>query len=73
MVFKLNFYFTANYVAENLLNLMKPLFGEEFNKMQIYGTNSAKWLPVILKNIPRNQLPEWYGGIKEFKPVEIYA
>ena len=63
----------ANFVANNLIQLVKPLFGPEFNKVEVFGTNADKWLPVLLKKIPSSQLPSWYGGSKDFKPVRVFG
>ena len=68
-----SFFCTANFVATNMVNLLRPTFGENFNKFQVFGTNSATWIPLLLKNIPRDQLPERYGGTKDFKPVRVYG
>ena len=64
---------TANYVATGFINIMRPLLGEAFNKVQIFGTNSARWVPLLLKQIPQSQLPQWYGGTKDFKPLKVYG
>ena len=63
----------ANFVANNLIQLVKPIFGPEFNKVEVFGTNGDKWLPVLLKKIPSDQLPSWYGGSKDFRPVRVYG
>jgi len=63
----------ANYVTEALVNLVRPIFGRIFANVEIYGTNRAKWLPLMLRHFPQDQLPEYYGGIKGFKPYKIYG
>ncbi|CAG7639384.1 unnamed protein product [Allacma fusca] len=63
----------TNFIAENLLNILKPVLGKDFQKLIVYGTNKNKWLPVLLKSIPKDQLPERYGGSKKFTPVEIFG
>ncbi|CAG7725811.1 unnamed protein product [Allacma fusca] len=63
----------TNFVAQRFLNLIKPLLGKEFEKFEIYGNNPAKWKSRILKTIPSDQLPSWYGGSSNFKPVMIYG
>ncbi|CAG7639361.1 unnamed protein product [Allacma fusca] len=63
----------ANFFARNLLNLLRPIMGSEFEHLQIYGTNPSKYQPVLLKHIPRDQIPQWYGGLKDFKPIKVYG
>ena len=63
----------ANAVAGALINILRPVFGKEFEKVVVLGTNSAKWIPQLLRKIPRDQLPEWYGGDKGFKPLRVYG
>ncbi|CAG7820579.1 unnamed protein product [Allacma fusca] len=63
----------TNYITETLINLVRPIFGRIFAKVEIYGTNRAKWLPRILQYFPKDQLPEWYGGYKRFQPIEVYG
>ncbi|CAG7733792.1 unnamed protein product, partial [Allacma fusca] len=47
--------------------------GRIFANVEIYGTNRSKWLPLMLRQFPQDQLPEYYGGIKGFKPYKIYG
>ncbi|CAG7734744.1 unnamed protein product, partial [Allacma fusca] len=63
----------TNFVAQSFLNLVKPLLGRHFEKIEIYGTNKAIWMARILRTIPRNQIPSWYGGSEDFKPVKVYG
>ncbi|CAG7698269.1 unnamed protein product [Allacma fusca] len=63
----------ANFLAKNLLNLLRPVLGKEFSRVEIYGANSKSYRRVLLRNIPQNQLPESYGGSKGSKPVQIYG
>jgi len=63
----------ANYVAETVINLAKPLVGVLATNLEVYGTNKQKWIPKLLRKVPRESLPEWYGGVKDFKPVKVYG
>ncbi|CAG7719489.1 unnamed protein product [Allacma fusca] len=63
----------VNFVAEKLLTILKPVLGQEFEKFMIFGTNANQWIPRMLKKIPRSQLPEWYGGKANFKPVMVFG
>ncbi|CAG7834324.1 unnamed protein product [Allacma fusca] len=63
------YFINTNFVAQSFLNLVKPLLGRQFEKMEVYGTNKATWMAKILKDIPRDQLPSWYGGTEDFKPM----
>ena len=64
--------FTANYVTEVLLRLGRGVFGRIFEVIDVYGTNKARWLPVLLRLFPRDQLPPQYGGKEGHKPVFEY-
>ena len=69
-----NIYFlfcTVNYVTETLINIVKPVLGSLFARAEIYGNNRAQWLPRVLRHFPRESLPEWYGGYKNFTPIQV--
>ncbi|CAG7727165.1 unnamed protein product [Allacma fusca] len=59
----------ANHVAHQLLNIAKPLASSLMERVEIHGTNSRRWIPQLLKKIPRSQLPLNLGGFKDFKPI----
>ncbi|CAG7728224.1 unnamed protein product, partial [Allacma fusca] len=65
------FIINANPLAHQLLNVAKPLMANLLERFDIHGTNSKKWMPALLKKIPRSQLPTALGGFKDFKPVAI--
>ena len=65
-------WFVVNFAAETFINLAKPYFGNLLEKMEIYGTRSEKWKPIILRKIPPNQLPPTYGGAKDWKPLPFH-
>ncbi|CAG7639330.1 unnamed protein product [Allacma fusca] len=67
------FMINTNFIAESLLNLLKPIMGKEFEKIQIFGTNPKHWMPRMLKVIPRDQLPPKYGGSTDFSPVSMFG
>ena len=66
-------FLVANYVTEALANLVRPIFGKILEITDIHGTNRQKWLPELLKRFPKDQIPEWYGGEKGYKPIQIYG
>ncbi|CAG7631921.1 unnamed protein product [Allacma fusca] len=63
----------ANYPAVTLINLLRPVLGGLLNRVTVHGTNKSRWLPKLLRKIPPSSIPEWYGGTKEFKPIEVYG
>ncbi|CAG7722748.1 unnamed protein product [Allacma fusca] len=74
MTFAHKVYFVnTSYIGERFLNIMRPVLGKEFEKFDIYGTNPKQWIPKLLKIIPRDQLPPWYGGKPDFKPLKVYG
>ena len=66
-------YIPANYVTDSFVRLAKSIFGRLFEVVEVYGANKGTWMPKLLRLMPRDQLPEWYGGIKEHTPVLIYG
>ncbi|CAG7784760.1 unnamed protein product [Allacma fusca] len=63
----------ANAVAESALRLLQPILGGLFDRITVYGNNKAAWLPKILKIVPKQALPDWYGGSTNFLPIEVYG
>jgi hypothetical protein len=68
---KVGWIINANYLFERVWQIGKPLLGVLANSIQVYGTNPSTWKPLILKTIRRDQIPEWYGGLKNFTPVQV--
>ena len=66
------FPFTVNYVAQAMINILRPVLGNLMEKIQVYGTNKSKWMPELLRQLPQDQLPSWYGGLPDHKPVKVY-
>jgi len=62
-----------NYIAERMLNMVRPVLGSAAEKMVIFGSNREKWLPALLRAFPRDQMPEWYGGTKNFLPLQVHG
>ncbi|CAG7835790.1 unnamed protein product [Allacma fusca] len=67
------FVVNTNYMAKALLNLIRPLLGSFMERVEIFGTHKQHWLPHLLKRFPRNELPEWYGGDKNFAPIQVFG
>jgi len=63
----------TNAVAATVINAIRPILGEVFERIEVYGTNKDKWQPELFKRIPRSELPTWYGGDKEYKPLMVYG
>ncbi|CAG7818571.1 unnamed protein product, partial [Allacma fusca] len=63
------FILNANHITEQVISMAKPFAGNFLERMEVFGTKSEKWIPNLLKTIPRNQLPPAYGGNVDFEPV----
>ncbi|CAG7784977.1 unnamed protein product [Allacma fusca] len=63
----------ANFIFESFWRAGKPLLGRVGEFIDVYGTTKAKWAPKLLKNIPRDQLPEHLGGAEGHKYLESYG
>lgn len=64
----------ANFVAENAIRLVRPALGPAFQKVEVFGTNSDRWIPYLRHLCGPSQIPTWYGGDKKnFKPVAVYG
>ena len=67
-------YFTiASYPAVRLINIVLPLLGSLLENVEVYGENKNKWQPAILRFIPQDQIPQWYGGVKGHVPLKVYG
>ncbi|CAG7720871.1 unnamed protein product [Allacma fusca] len=62
------FILNANHITEQVINMAMPFAGNFLERMEVFGTKSEKWIPKLLKTIPRNQLPPTYGGNVDFEP-----
>ncbi|CAG7733120.1 unnamed protein product [Allacma fusca] len=58
---------------KSVLTIAQKGFGQLFDQLFIFGTDKSEWENTLLKMFPADQLPEWYGGSKDFKPVKIYG
>ncbi|CAG7829652.1 unnamed protein product [Allacma fusca] len=63
----------VNFVAERLINMLRPILGREMERVEVLGTNKSKWLPILLRRFPQDQLPFWYGGFRNFIPYRLYG
>ncbi|CAG7818201.1 unnamed protein product, partial [Allacma fusca] len=48
----------TNFVAESMINSLRPILGSLMERVEIMGTLKSKWLPRILSQIPQDQLPQ---------------
>ncbi|CAG7824773.1 unnamed protein product, partial [Allacma fusca] len=67
------FVVNVTFIAESAINFVRPVLGKMLEKIEIHGTNKAKWKPRLLQHFPRESLPERYGGSKDFRPVKAYG
>ncbi|CAG7734345.1 unnamed protein product, partial [Allacma fusca] len=63
----------VNHIGELAAALFRPILGSLMERMQLFGTNKAKWIPHLRRMLPENVIPAWYGGSKDFKPIQIYG
>ncbi|CAG7823906.1 unnamed protein product [Allacma fusca] len=61
----------GNALWSTIWNLGSPLLGALANSVEIYGTNKKVWIPKLLKVLPRDQIPEKYGGLPSHEPLKI--
>ncbi|CAG7785173.1 unnamed protein product [Allacma fusca] len=61
----------ANYLWDRVWQLGRPLLGALGSQIDVYGYNKEVWKPKLLKYLPRDQIPEWYGGVPNHKPVRV--
>ncbi|CAG7820578.1 unnamed protein product [Allacma fusca] len=71
--FKKGIIVNVNPLFEALLNLGKPILGRLGEFLDVYGTNSERWIPRVLKEIPADQLPKMYGGSKAQEDLTAFG
>ena len=59
----------ANFGAQSFINIARPFLGNILEKFEVYGADTTKWKPNLLRKIPSSQLPLYYGGDKDYKPI----
>ncbi|CAG7717076.1 unnamed protein product [Allacma fusca] len=62
-----------SYAAEVGLQMVKPLLGGLFGNIELFGTNKAKWMKALKRILPPESIPTWYGGKKDYKPLQVYG
>ncbi|CAG7719797.1 unnamed protein product [Allacma fusca] len=70
-VLKMQFFLNSNLLFDGVLRLGLPLLGSLQNVVEVYGTNKDVWIPKLLKILPKDQLPERYGGSVDHKFVKV--
>ncbi|CAG7733121.1 unnamed protein product [Allacma fusca] len=63
----------VNPAMKSVLKIAQKGFGQLADKLVILGRDKSEWENTFLKMIPADQLPEWYGGSRDFKPVKVYG
>ncbi|CAG7825114.1 unnamed protein product [Allacma fusca] len=70
---KLGYIVNANYIFERFWVFAKVILTDLLGTIEIYGNNPNTWKAEFRKRgIPRDQLPEYYGGTKDHKFVASY-
>jgi hypothetical protein len=59
----------VNPVANAAVTSMRPILGRFMERVDVYGTQTAQWIPVIKRRLPSDQIAAKYGGRKDFKPL----
>ncbi|CAG7733985.1 unnamed protein product [Allacma fusca] len=73
MLLKQAWIVNANTLFEGIWRLSGPLLGQKAEAFELYTNNKESWLPKLLKVLPRDQLPEKYGGSPSYKPVKQFG
>ncbi|CAG7817319.1 unnamed protein product [Allacma fusca] len=63
----------ANYVAKLAVDVARPVVGALLERVEIYGSNKNFYLPKLLKRMSIKNIPPWYGGSKDFKPLIVLS
>ncbi|CAG7837343.1 unnamed protein product [Allacma fusca] len=63
----------ANYPTQLAASIARPIAGKLMERVELFGTNRAKWMAEIRRLLPEESIPTWYGGKSTFKPLEIYG
>lgn len=59
----MHLFITGPKVFSLLFAVIKPLMSSRTQeKLELYDSNSAKWMKRLVHYIPENDLPEKYGG-----------
>jgi hypothetical protein len=66
-------FFNMNYVATVLFDSFRPILGGVFSKFELYSANEAKWKDAMMKALPADAIPTWYGGNKGYKPIQVFG
>ena len=61
----------VNFAGETLHNLARPFMGTLLENFEIYGSQSNKWKPRLLRKIPVSQLPAKYGGVEGWMALPL--
>ncbi|CAG7733687.1 unnamed protein product, partial [Allacma fusca] len=48
----------TNFLAQTVINLLKPVLGEALSRFEVHGTNKVKWLSQLSQKLPNDQIPE---------------
>ncbi|CAG7826954.1 unnamed protein product [Allacma fusca] len=63
----------ATFAVQVLIDRSRPFLGHLLEKVDIYGANKNKWIPVLRRKFSDDLIPPWYGGAKNFKPVSVFG
>ncbi|CAG7716713.1 unnamed protein product [Allacma fusca] len=66
------FIVNVNFIAQRLLSFLSPILGSAGAKTQVYGTNKDVWIPKLLKELPKESLPPFYGGSQDFPGTIVW-
>ncbi|CAG7723338.1 unnamed protein product [Allacma fusca] len=63
----------ANALFEGIWRIGSRTLGTLAESMEVFGTNKDLWKPKLLKDLPRDQIPEIYGGLPNHKPLKVFG
>jgi hypothetical protein len=67
------YFVNVNAISGVVIRLLKPTLGKVFERVEVYGTLKQRWMPIIRRNLPEDQIPEKYGGRKGHKPLIFHG
>ena len=65
--------FVVSAFGRTLLHGMGKSVGSVLDRVQMMGYDKYEWTPLLLEKIPQDQLPEEFGGYKNFTAEAEYS
>ena len=65
--------FAVNAFGRTVFYGMRTVLGSVLDRVHMMGYDKYEWTPLLLEKIPQDQLPEEFGGYKNFTAVAEYS